>query len=113
MKLDLGRLEQIRAWDGGDGEIADQLAVEEAIALLQRAGIFTEARQIPPAAKLDPLEKLRDPGGPGSPARVLFLIESNARLRVGLQQAIEVLEALNDDEINVELLPMLKAALHD
>lgn len=34
------RLAQIRAWDGGDGEIADQQAVEDAIALLERAGII-------------------------------------------------------------------------
>lgn len=40
MKVDLNRLAQIRAWDGGDGEIADQLAVEEAIALLERARVL-------------------------------------------------------------------------
>ena len=34
------RLAQIRAWDGGDGEIADQQAVEDALALLERAGII-------------------------------------------------------------------------
>jgi len=59
------------------------------------------------------LEALFDPGGAASPARVLFLIESNARLRIALSQAIEVFEGMNDDEINVELLPILKAALHD
>lgn len=34
------RLAQIRSWDGGDGEIADQQAVEDALALLDRAGII-------------------------------------------------------------------------
>ena len=34
------RLAQIRAWDGGDGEIADQQAVEDALALLERAGVI-------------------------------------------------------------------------
>lgn len=40
MKVDHGRLAQIRAWDGGDGEIADQIAVEEAIALLTRVRVL-------------------------------------------------------------------------
>lgn len=52
-----------------------------------------------------------DPGGAGSPARILFLIESNARLRVALEEAILILETINDDEINCELLPRLKGAL--
>lgn len=34
------RLAEIRAWSGGDGEIAYQLAVEEAVALLERAGVI-------------------------------------------------------------------------
>ncbi|WP_439398971.1 hypothetical protein ACRQ5Q_16660 [Bradyrhizobium sp. PMVTL-01] len=56
---------------------------------------------------------LRQAPEPASPARVLFLIESNARMRVALEQAIEVFEALNEDEINMEILPMLRAAIHD
>lgn len=54
------------------------------------------------------IEKLREPT---AAARTLYLIESNATLRVALGAAIEVLESLNDDEINVEILPELKAAL--
>ena len=34
------RLAQIRAWDGGDGEILDQQAVEDAINLLTRAKVI-------------------------------------------------------------------------
>jgi hypothetical protein len=34
------RLAVIQAWSGGDGEILDQRAVEEAIALLERAGVI-------------------------------------------------------------------------
>lgn len=34
------RLAQIRAWDGGDGEVADQQAVEDAINLLTRAKVI-------------------------------------------------------------------------
>jgi hypothetical protein len=48
---------------------------------------------------------------PSGSARTLHLIETNARLRVALEVAIEVLAGMNDDEINVELLPQLKAAL--
>jgi hypothetical protein len=33
------RLAQIRAWDGGDGEIADQQAVEDALSLLECVGL--------------------------------------------------------------------------
>jgi len=59
------------------------------------------------------IDTLRQVPEPASPARVLFLIESNARMRVALEQAIEVFEALNEDEINMEILPILRAALHD
>jgi len=45
MKVDLNRLAQIRAWDGGDGEIADQCAVEEAIALLERARVLVRSEK--------------------------------------------------------------------
>ncbi len=54
------------------------------------------------------IEKLREPS---DAARILCLIESNAKLRLALEAAIEVLESINDDEINVELLPELKEAL--
>lgn len=34
------RIAEIRAWDGGDGEPLDQKAMEEALALLERAGVI-------------------------------------------------------------------------
>jgi len=56
------------------------------------------------------IETLREPS---DAARILCLIESNAGLRMALEAAIEVLESMNDDEINLELLPELKAAVKE
>ena len=45
-------------------------------------------------------------------SEIASLHSENERLQDALQQAIDVFDGMNDDEINVELLPRLRAALN-
>lgn len=96
------RLAQIRSWNGGDGEIADQQAVEDAIALLDRAGIIDWGTT--PESEFFVM-RLRDKYASGALAQYASAARGDGEHEYGREVALLVLRAGGNNPFCKKRLP--------